>query len=219
MAKGRRKLVLGVGVLAVLLVEIVLRNVFITQGSGEVDVAAALVVEWVLLAVLLFLWVPRVEGETRESFGAAKPRRRHLLVGVLAFVLIMVALAFNSLLLDVLGLEGLRSMQTKIGEFGPATLVGLFLTGTFLEEVLYRGYIIERLTSVTGRMWSAGFVSWVGFTFVHLGFFGLGPTLDVGVISAGLVLLYLKERSIWPCIVAHGINNTIAYLIPLLSSA
>ena len=41
---------------------------------------------------------------------------------------------------------------------------------------------------------------------VHLRFFGLGPTIDTSVISAALVLLYLKEKSIFPCIVVHGIK-------------
>ena len=96
-------------------------------------------------------------------------------------------------------------------------LLGLLITGTFLEEVLYRGYLIERLTSLTGKRWLAACVSWVSFTLVHLRFFGLGPTLDLGVIAAALVILYVRERSIWPGIVLHGINDFFALiLIPLL---
>jgi membrane protease YdiL (CAAX protease family) len=50
-----------------------------------------------------------------------------------------------------------------------------------------------------------------------LKFFGFGPTIDTSIISAALVLLYLKEKSIWPCIVVHGINDALAFLIfPLL---
>lgn len=52
---------------------------------------------------------------------------------------------------------------------------------------------------------------------VHVKFFGLGPTIDTGVISAALVLLFMKEKSVWPCIVVHGINDALAFLIfPLL---
>jgi membrane protease YdiL (CAAX protease family) len=70
---------------------------------------------------------------------------------------------------------------------------------------------------LTGKNWLAGLVSWITFTFVHIKFFGLGPTLDVGVLSAGLAILYLKEQSIWPCIVVHGINDAFAFLIaPLI---
>jgi membrane protease YdiL (CAAX protease family) len=84
--------------------------------------------------------------------------------------------------------------------------------------VFYRGYLIERMTILTRHRWIAAFVSWLLFTLVHLKFFGLGPTIDTSVISAALVLLYLKEKSIWPCIVVHGINDALAFLIfPLLT--
>ena len=123
----------------------------------------------------------------------------------------------SSFVLKSIGLEGLRSPQPMIREYSPLILFSLFLTGTFLEEVFYRGYLIERLTSLTGRRWLGAIVSWLAFIFVHIKFFGLGPTLDVGILSAGLVILYLKERGIWPCIIVHGINDAFGFLIfPLL---
>jgi len=89
--------------------------------------------------------------------------------------------------------------------------------GTVLEEVFYRGYLIERITSLTGKTWLAGIVSWMAFTSVHFKFFGVGPTFEAGVFAAGLVLVYLRERSVWPCIVVHGLNDAFAYLMaPLL---
>jgi len=104
-----------------------------------------------------------------------------------------------------------------IKEYHPLTLIGLFLTGTFLEEVFYRGYLIERLISLTRKRWLAAIISWLAFTLVHLKFFGLGPTIDISILSAAFVLLYLKERSIWPCVVLHGINDVFGFLIfPLL---
>jgi membrane protease YdiL (CAAX protease family) len=81
--------------------------------------------------------------------------------------------------------------------YGFATVFGLFLTRTFLEEVFYRGYFIGRMTILTRHSWIAAFMSWLLFTLVHLKFFGLGPTIDTSAISAALVLLYLKEKSIW----------------------
>ncbi|MHC4389433.1 MAG: lysostaphin resistance A-like protein, partial [Planctomycetota bacterium] len=111
------------------------------------------------------------------------------------------------------GLEPIRSLQPVLKTYSFFTLFGLFLTGTILEEIFYRGYLIERLGVLTGRRWLAGLVSWIAFTLVHLKFFGLGPTIDVSILSAALVLLYLKEKSIWPCIVAHGINNVLSYLV------
>jgi membrane protease YdiL (CAAX protease family) len=85
--------------------------------------------------------------------------------------------------------------------------------GTFVEEIFYRGYLIERVTELTGRRWVAGIISWLTFTLVHIRFFGLWPTLEVAVIAVVLVLLYTKTKSIWPAIILHGINDAFGFLI------
>ena len=80
--------------------------------------------------------------------------------------------------------------------------------------------MIERLALLTGKSWLAGLISWAVFTFVHLKFFCLGPTLllEVGILSVGLVVLYLKERNIWPCFIVHGMNNAFGFLVaPLIT--
>jgi len=206
-----------VGLVVVLGIEFMLRDVFLPGNPSDVYIGMALVVEWLVLLILLAYWVPKVEGNNLGSVGFGSLKWRHLWVGVLAYFILLIVWFGNSFVLQAIGLEGLRSLQPMMRERGFLILFGLFFTGTFLEEIFYRGYLIERLTSLTGKSWLAGIVSWIAFTFVHFKFFGLGPMLDVVFLSAGLVILYLKERSIWPCIVVHGINGAFAYLIaPLL---
>ena len=206
-----------VGLTIVFGVEFVLRDFLLPENANNVSIGLALVGEWATLSFLVFLWIPKVEKKNMASIGLGKFKWRHLGWGVLVYVLVLIASFISSLVLESAGLPSLRSLQPMIKGYGFATLFGLFLTGTFLEEVFYRGYLIERMTILTRHWWIAAFVSWLLFTLVHLKFFGLGPTIDTSVISAALVLLYLKEKSIWPCIVVHGINDVLAFLIfPLL---
>lgn len=212
-----RKQTFAVGLILLFGIEFLLRDVLLPANPGEVSVGLALVGEWVALSWLVFLWVPRVEKETAGSLGVGRFRRRYLVWGVLVYLLVLVASTVSGLLLAYVGLPSLRSLQPLIQGYSVFTLVGLFLTGTFLEEVFYRGYLIERMTVLTNHRWVAALVSWLLFTLVHLKFFGVGPTIDTSVISAALVLLYLKEKSVWPCVVVHGINDALAFLIfPLL---
>lgn len=212
-----RKQTFAVGLILLFGIEFLLRDVLLPANPGEVSVGLALVGEWVALSWLVFLWVPRVEKETAGSLGVGRFRRRYLVWGVLVYLLVLVASTVSGLLLGYVGLPSLRSLQPLIQGYSVFTLVGLFLTGTFLEEVFYRGYLIERMTVLTNHRWVAALVSWLLFTLVHLKFFGVGPTIDTSVISAALVLLYLKEKSVWPCVVVHGINDALAFLIfPLL---
>lgn len=212
-----KKRIYTLGLIIVFATDFVLRDVLLPEHPSDFHIGIALAVEWLILFALLAFWVPKVEGHSLQSIGFGKLKWRHLWMGVLTYFMLMIAWIGSGFALNAIGLEGLRSLQPMIREHSFPILFSLFLTGTFLEEIFYRGYLIERVTSLTGKRWLAGLVSWIAFTFVHLKFFGLGPTLDVGILSAGLVILYLKERSIWPCVVAHGINDVFGFLIaPLL---
>jgi len=205
------------GVFVILGSEFLIRNVFLPEHANEVHIRNAIIIEWVILILLLIVWIPRVEKETLESISFGKFKWRHLWMGILAFVLATVALIVSGMALEANGLEPIRSLQPVLKTYSFATLFGLFLTGTILEETFYRGYLIERLSKLLGNRWLAGIVSWIAFTLVHFKYFGTGPTIDVSVLSAALVLLYLKEKSVWPCMVAHGINNILSYIVfPIL---
>jgi membrane protease YdiL (CAAX protease family) len=205
------------GVLLILGSEFVLRAVLLPKQANGFEVGIVLIIEWVVLAVLMVVWLPRVEKLPLTSIGWDKIKWRHVGSGLLAYLLVTIALMISGFILPTIGLEPIRALQPTLKSFGSPVLLGLFLTGTLLEEIFYRGYLIERLTVILNHRGLAGLVSWLAFTLVHLKFFGVGPTIDISLLSAALVLLYLKEKSIWPCIVLHGINNALAYLVfPLL---
>jgi len=212
-----RKWIFVIGLVIIFAVEFALRDFLLPENPDNVSIGLTLVGEWLTLVFLVFLWIPRFEKENTASIGLGKFKRRHILWGVIGYIVVLAASSISSFILQSIGLASLRSLQPKITGYSFPTLFGLFLTGTFLEEVFYRGYLIERMTALTRHRWIAAFASWILFMLVHLKFFGLGPTIDTSVISAALVLLYLKEKSIYPCIVVHGINDALAFLIfPLL---
>jgi membrane protease YdiL (CAAX protease family) len=215
--KLSEKWIYAVGLAIVFGVEFLLRDFFLPENAEDISIDLALVGEWVVLSFLVLFWVPKVEKKNLASIGLGKFKKRHLGWGVLVYLLVLVASSISGFVLQSVGLPSLRSLQPMLKGYNFATLFCLFLTGTFLEEVFYRGYLIERMTMLTGHRWVAASVSWFLFTLVHLKFFGLGPTMDVSVLSAALVLLYTKEKSILPCIVVHGINDALAFLVfPLL---
>jgi membrane protease YdiL (CAAX protease family) len=215
--KLSEKWIYAVGLVIVFGVEFLLRDFLLPENANGISIDSALVGEWVVLSFLVLFWIPKVEKKNLASIGLGKFKRRHLWLGVLVYLLVLVASSISGFVLQSAGLPSLPSLQPMIKGYNFATLFSLFLTGTFLEEVFYRGYLIERVAILTGHRSVAAFVSWLLFTLVHLKFFGLGPTLDTSVISAALVLLYMKEKSLYPCIVVHGINDALAFLVfPLL---
>jgi len=211
--KLSKRRIYAIGLVIVLASDFILRDVLLPEQARDIHIATAVLVEWAILLVLLTFWIPKIEGNKLASIGFGKFKWRYLWAGLLTYFILLIVWIGNSLALEAIGLKGLRSLQPMIREYSFLIRLTLFFTGTFLEEIFYRGYAIERLTSLTGKKWLAGLISWAAFTFVHLKFFGLGPTLDVGILSAGLVIIYLRERSIWPCIVVHGINGAYSFLI------
>jgi membrane protease YdiL (CAAX protease family) len=214
-ARVRKRYVAGL--LIVLVSEYAIRIVLLSGGTAPARVGIAMILEWLVLALLLVVWLPRVEHLGPGSIGFGAFKLRHVWLAVLAYVAATALFVLTGFLLPTVGLSPIGSLQPMLAELGFPVLLGLFLTGTLLEEIFYRGYLIERLISLIGRPVIAGAASWLAFSAVHIVFFGLGPTIDVSILAAALVALYLKERSIWPCILLHGLNNAFAYLIvPLL---
>jgi membrane protease YdiL (CAAX protease family) len=202
-----------IGLIFILGSEFLLRDIFLPETATDIHIGIAILIEWIILFILIFFWIPKVENKKLDSIGFRKFKFRYIGIALLTYFIIMLLWMINYFILKAIGFEGLRSLQEKVKEYSIPTLFGLFITGTFLEEVFYRGYVIERITLLTGKRWFGGLISFLTFTFVHLKFFGLGPTLDVSILSASLVILYLKEKNIWPCIIIHGINDLLGFLI------
>ena len=202
-----------IGIIIILGSEFILRDAFISKGASGSQIGIAIAVEWIIALLLLFYWMPKVEHRKLDSIGFSKFRWSYIWVSIIAYIVYFLISAGLEFGLNLAGMQGLRDLSPTLKSYGFPLLFGLFLTGTFVEEIFYRGYIIERVTELTGRRWVAATISWLTFTLVHLRFFGLGPTIEVAVIAAVLVILYTWTKSIWPAIIMHGINDIFGFLI------
>ncbi len=78
------------------------------------------------------------------------------------------------------------------------------------EELLFRGYMFTALRNWRGTL-PAALLTGLVFGAVHL---GSAPTLDLVPLAAlgfGLCLLYRYSGSLYPCMIAHSLNNCIAF--------
>jgi membrane protease YdiL (CAAX protease family) len=88
----------------------------------------------------------------------------------------------------------------------------------FMEEILCRGYPIERLNRLAGRIWPGALISLFIFTILHLPGSGLGSTVGV-VLPVGAILteLYVWKRNLTLNIAVHFLVDLLALvLLPLL---
>jgi uncharacterized protein len=78
------------------------------------------------------------------------------------------------------------------------------------EEFLFRGYVFTALRSWHGT-WPAAILTGLVFGAVHA---GSAPALDLVPLAGlgfGLCLLYRYTGSLYPCIAAHSLNNSLAF--------
>jgi uncharacterized protein len=80
----------------------------------------------------------------------------------------------------------------------------------FAEEFLFRGFIFTALRNWRGVL-PAALITGLLFGGVHA---GSAPAVDLVPLAAlgfGLCLLYRATGSLYPCVAAHCVNNTIAF--------
>ena len=187
------------------------------------DRFVSLWVFWIAMALVLAI-AHYGEGYPLAMFGfqiSQKTLRQRLIEWIVmlltalvtAIVLVSAATFLRSLLTDepAPALDVVRLLPVWV-------LIPAWITGGFVEEVLFRSYTIERLTQITGRRWLAAVIALLAFALMHLPTWGWIHVLTLGLpASILLTLLYLWRRSLAFVVVVHATLNAPLLLLPLLA--
>lgn len=175
--------------------------------------------------LFIFAWIMlRLRGLRWRSIGLTKPE------SWLRTVILAIAIAVFLQLLSEFVTEPLISRfthkQTDLSDFKP--LVGntalfiiyfvlIWTLAAFGEELVYRGYTMNRMADIGNRT----SLSWLISLLLVSGLFGIGHyyqgitgVIDSGISSLIFGSLYLYTgRNLWASILAHGFSDTIALLL------
>lgn len=171
--------------------------------------------------LLLCTWLLRRGGERWADVGLRRPARWWsvpLLVAV-GFAGFLAIAVFAHPLLAFLGLEPPRvennALKGDLLEYlfwaGPVT----WGTAAFGEELLLRGFVLDRISKLIGPS-RASVPAAVVLQAVVFGSFhfhqGPGGVIVTGTIGLLFGLMWLLGgRNLWPCIILHGIINTLSH--------
>ena len=95
-----------------------------------------------------------------------------------------------------------------------ATGVLLIVVAPLAEELFFRGFIYQAFRNSFG-IWPGAILSGLVFGGIHFELFKLVQLATLGVI---LALLFEKTQSLWPPIMLHAINNTLAFIYLMADS-
>jgi uncharacterized protein len=147
-------------------------------------------------------------------FGLRPPRTS--LWGVIwrIAVMFLAVLAFAALWESFFH-PGKDKLLEKLGSGDGATLLVLSAVLTCVvapicEEFLFRGYFFTALRNWRG-VWPAALITGLVFGGVHVGSAPLADVAPLAALGVGLCLLYRFTGSLYPCIAAHSLNNSVAF--------
>jgi CAAX protease family protein len=91
-----------------------------------------------------------------------------------------------------------------------AVITGVFVIGVapVVEETFFRGFLFQSLRNSWG-VWLAAPASAVIFSGIHL---APDKFVQLAILGTALAFVFHKTRSLWPCILLHAMNNSLAFI-------
>lgn len=165
----------------------------------------------VLVALVLY-W----EQRPLASIGLQRPTVKTIGLGVGGFIATLVVF---TLLNPIINALGLGTTQEAVGAYSPLPIwltVILAVTAGITEEIIFRGYLLERIGEATGALWVGAVLSAIIFTLLHLPQWGGGATLQIGIWATIVTVYYVITRDLGAVILLHVLNDLLNIVIATL---
>lgn len=183
------------------------------EPPPSVTISATYVQDLCLIAAAIM--AARLAAAPRPSDFGLRPARFWRSLGWIA-VLLVGFLLITAAWVTVIGADD--AQETLPQELGvkdsDVALVSVALLVCVLapiaEEFFFRGFFFTALRSWRG-MWPAALVTGLVFGSIHAGSSDPAFLLPLAALGLGLCLLYVVTGSLYPCIAAHALNNSLAF--------
>ncbi|MGM0933516.1 MAG: CPBP family intramembrane glutamic endopeptidase [Bacteroidota bacterium] len=167
----------------------------------------------------IVLWNKRLMGWSWSDLGLGKPKNwwKPILIAAAVYAAFTLFVMYVVPHIQALGERQDHTHLLALRGNLPLlifALIMVWITAAFLEEVIFRAYLINTLDMLFGKnlwsAWAAVVISAVLFGLLHSyqGLTGILMTGSIGFIFG--VFYLLNGRRIWPLILVHGLIDTVA---------
>lgn len=168
---------------------------------------------WALTA-LLIVFILMVERRSLSSIGLRWPNWKSVIFGIIGAVVTIAGMAaIYMVIFPALGLSTTEATAIAIKSTPLWFRIILILRAAVFEEIFYRGFVIERLTELTGLRWLAALISLTAFTQAHLSAWGWAHLMIAGFGGLVLTGLYLLRRDLACNMLAHFLTDAVGFLV------
>ena len=208
---------LGIAALVTVLASMVIAIAFVAAGVDHVSddhafLLIATLAQDLAFVIVAYALTAEVGTPSPGTFGFRKFRTSAIGTMAAAFgVYFLLSAVYNALvgppcdrLPDDLGVKESTLL---------AVVAGVFVIGIapVAEEFFFRGFLFQALRESWG-VWIAAPASGLIFGAVH---FQADKLVPLAILGTALAFLFHRTRSLWPCILLHALNNTIAFAVLL----
>jgi membrane protease YdiL (CAAX protease family) len=147
--------------------------------------------------------IAKIVGERRRGFIGW---RDDILAAAIFWIMALIVLAAIG---SLLRLTHLATAQKAIASLAPQSFseivlwIVLSISAGICEEFIFRGYMLQQFTSLTGRLWPAVLISSLLFGVSH-GYEGIGGIIAITAYGALFCVLAIKRNSLRPGMIAHA---------------
>jgi uncharacterized protein len=172
-------------------------------------------VVFVILGIVLF-W----ERHPLKSIGLGLPTWDAILLGALCVAPLLLLSMTTGGILRAIGTSAQDNGQTVMILTLPLWLqLFVAVTAGFTEEILFRGFAVERVTLLSGSRWFGAVVPSLLFGTMHAPFWGLPHAVIAGATGFWLTLIYLWRRNLWVNIAAHVLLDGFLFIVVDINAA
>jgi len=168
-------------------------------------------------ALLIIIIVLKWEKLPVSSIGFKTFSFKTILFGFLGFIMLMSIISIIFMYQKYFGLNTVTKAGIETVRKVPIWLQLLIpIRAAFTEEILFRGYPIERLTNWTKNKFLGAIIPLIIFTFIHLFFWGIGHLPLVFAGGFVLTIIYIWKKDLTINIIAHLFLDLVAiFSVPL----
>jgi len=177
---------------------------------------------------LLMAWAMlRLRGRTWQDVGLKKPEHLGRLLFI-TLIAVAILLPLSSLAIHIVetltestpNLEAFEKIRGNIVALASGLVIA-WIFGAFVEELLLRGFLLNTLHELFSHKNCPQWLTWtvavlVTSVITGTGHFyqGIVGMVGTGLIAVGFSVIYLmNRRNLWSCILAHGLYNTVAFIL------
>ena len=169
----------------------------------------------------ILLWQKRVENKKEACLlNRTKWYTTLLLAPAVYFgTMVVMAIIMGIFMSNNIEVPGFTGEKTQIIQSFGSDTVGMILAfisavliAPIIEEIVFRGMLLRAFAKHT-PVWTAVLFSSIVFSLIH---FTPGVFFPLMILGAVMAVLTVKTRSIYPAIVFHMINNSMAFVAEIV---